>query len=71
MGVFLNAESLHSGVPCGRFFHSAEAPLHQPPQHLKQAYSLIPFHKSQAIAFRVLADAYPRYIFCVEKSYKK
>ena len=49
--VFINAESLHFGVPCGRFFHSAEATFHQPPQHLKQEYSFIPFHKSSAIAF--------------------
>ena len=66
-GVFINAESLHFGVPCGRFFHSAEAPFHQPPQHLKQEYSFIPFHKSQAITFHVLADAYPRLLFCVRK----
>ncbi len=39
----------------------------QPPQHLKQAYSLIPFHKSQTIVFRVLADAYQSILFCVEK----
>jgi hypothetical protein len=65
-GVFINAESLHSCVPCGRFFHSAEAPFHQPPQHLKQAYSFIPFHKSQAIAFRVLADASLRLFFVLK-----
>ena len=69
MVFFINAESLHSCVPCGRFFHSAEAPFHQPPQHLKQACSLISFHKSQAIAFRVLADAYQSILFCV-KNYK-
>ena len=56
-------------MPCGRFFHSAKATFHQPPQHLKQAYSLIPFHKSYAIALRVLADAYQSILFCV-KNYK-
>ena len=39
----------------------------QPPQHLKQECSFIPFHKSQAIAFRVLADAYQSILFCVKK----
>ena len=41
----------------------------QPPQHLKQECSFIPFHKSHAIAFRVLADAYQSILFCV-KNYK-
>jgi hypothetical protein len=67
IGVFINAESLHSGVPCGRFFHSAKAPFHQPPQHHKQECSFIPFHKSYAIALRVLADAYPRLFFVLKK----
>jgi len=66
-GVFINAESLHSCVPCGRFFHSAKAPIHQPPQHLKQEYSFIPFLKSYAIALRVLADASLPLLFCVRK----
>ena len=65
IGVFINAESLRSCVPCGRFFHSAEAPFHQPPQHPKQECSLISLHKSQAIALRVLANAYQRLLFCV------
>lgn len=68
--MFINAESLHSCVPCGRFFHSAKAPFHKPPQHHKQAYSLIPFHKSQAIAFRVLADAYLLLFFVLKKIQK-
>jgi hypothetical protein len=67
IGVFINAESLHFGVPCGRFFHSAKAPFHQPPQHPKQEYSFIPFHKSHAIALRVLADAYQCILFCMKK----
>ncbi len=70
-GIFINTESLHFGVPCGRFFHSAEATFHQPPQHLKQAYSLIPFHKSYAIAFHVLADAYLPLFFVLENLQKK
>ena len=41
----------------------------RPPQHPKQECSFIPFHKSQAIAFRVLADAYQSILFCV-KNYK-
>ena len=54
-------------MPCGRFFHSAKATFHQPPQHLKQEYSFIPFHKSYAIALRVLADASLHLLFCVRK----
>ena len=34
-------------MPCGRFFHSAKAPFHQPPQHEKQACSFISFHKAK------------------------
>jgi hypothetical protein len=70
IGVFINAESLHSCVPCGRFFHSAKAPFHQPPQHSKQEYSLIPFHKSYAIALRVLADASLSLFFVLKKDTK-
>jgi len=53
-------------VPCGSLLHSTKASFHKPPQHLKQAYSLIPFHKSQPFAFHVLADAYLRLFFVFE-----
>ena len=68
---FYKCCKLHSCVPCGRFFHSAKATFHQPPQHDKQECSFIPFHKSQAIALRVLADAYLRLFFVLENLQKK
>ena len=56
-------------MPCGRFFHSAKATFHQPPQHLKQAYSLIPFHKALLLLF-VYWQMHTNAYYFVWKNYK-
>ena len=65
-----NDVRLHFCVPCGRFFHSAKAPFHQPPQHLKQACSFISFHKSQAMLF-VYWQMHPTLYFLCLKNIQK
>ncbi len=70
MVFFINAVSLHSCVPFGRFFHFAKATFHQPPQHDKQECSFIPIHKAWH-SFSCLGRCIPALIFCVELRYKK
>jgi hypothetical protein len=61
--VFINAESLHSCVPCGSYLHCIPAATSAP----KARVFPHSISQSQAIALRVLADTYQRYIFCVVK----
>ena len=56
-------------MPCGRFFHSAKATFHQPPQHLKQACSLIPCRKSYTM-LSVCWQMHPKLYFVFRKDTK-